>query len=472
MDHAAHFVIRFDEGTLLLETESPQRQPIEKIFGGNIWKWDPRVSAYRCEAIHYRDVILALWDRRNENITFADLVRAWSDIEWDKREIYQPRPEQTAAIEAWLETKRGLVVMPTGTGKTEVALHLLAQTNCSALIVSPVRDLMYQWHRRILLALGYDAGVIGDNTFNVRPVSVTTYDSAAIHAGKLGNQFKLIVFDECHHLPGNFRRDAATMSIAPYRLGLSATPYRSDQRHQDLQQLIGPTAYELTIDSVKGKTLADFEVIKIPVHLSKAEQLQYNQCSELVRNFMYERRKEEPGFRWEDLCSASARDPLARQTLIAYRQKQAIEDRAAEKLRVVEDLFRLHAGTPIIVFAGSNAMARDVSVRFLIPCLLNHCGKKERHEILSGLADGTYPAIVANQVLDEGVDVPAVKVAIVIGGSSSTRQAKQRLGRILRKSGNARAMLYEVVCQDTGEAKRSRQRRKSDAYARTRHRRV
>ena len=69
---------------------------------------------------------------------------------------------------------------------------------------------MYQWHRRILLTLGYDAGVIGDNTFNVRPISVTTYDSAAIHAATLGDQFKLIVFDECHHLPGNFRRDAAT----------------------------------------------------------------------------------------------------------------------------------------------------------------------------------------------------------------------------------------------------------------------
>ena len=187
---------------------------------------------------------------------------------------------------------------------------------------------------------------------------------------------------------------------------------------------------------------------------------------------MYERRKVDPGFRWEDLCGESARDPSARQTMIAYRRKQAIEDRAVEKLRVIEDLFRLHAGTPIIVFAGSNAMARDVSLRFLIPCLLNHCGKKERLDILNGLADGTYPALVANQVLDEGVDVPAVKVAIVIGGSSSTRQAKQRLGRILRKSGNARAILYEVVCQDTGEANRSRQRRKSDAYAGTRHRRI
>ena len=476
------FLVSFDQGTLLLSSSDRDRinqKSIEALFGNGIWSWDPRVSCWRCEAIHYRRVILALWEKRqpshhqHEAIVYHDQARQWGDvIDWQKQEIHPPRPEQSEAISAWMNDKRGLVVMPTGTGKTEVALHLLNQTRCSTLVVSPVRDLMYQWHRRILSALGYDAGVIGDNTFNVRPVSVTTYDSAAIHAAQLGNQFKLIVFDECHHLPGRFRRDAATMSIAPYRLGLSATPQRSDGKHEDLENLIGPIAYELEISTVKGKTLADFQVIKIPVHLSESEQLRYNQCSEHVRSFMYQRRKDQPGFRWEDLCSASTRDPLARQTLVAYRQKQSIEDRAAEKLRVIEDLFRLHAGTPMIVFAGSNAMARDVSVRFLIPCLLNHCGKKERHEILSGLADGTYAAIVANQVLDEGVDVPAVKVAIVVGGSSSTRQAKQRLGRILRRSGNARAILYEVVCQDTGEANRSRQRRKSDAYAGTRHRRV
>src|SRR5205085_2549485 len=143
------------------------------------------------------------------------------------------------------------------------------------------------------------------------------------------------------------------------------------------------------------------------------------------------------------------RDPEARQALLAYRRKREIEDKAEEKLRVLEDLFRPHAGGPCLVFVGSNAMAREVSRRFLIPCLLNHCKKGERRDLLRGLADGTYPALVANQVLDEGVDVPDVKVGVVLGGSGATKQAKQRLGRVLRRSGNARATLYEVVCADT-----------------------
>ncbi len=127
--------------------------------------------------------------------------------------------------------QQGLIVMPTGTGKTEVNLESMNRTAGSTLVVSPVRDLMYQWHRRILSGLGYDAGIISDNTHNVKPVTVTTYDSACIHMQKLGDRFGLIIFDECHHLPGDLRKEAALMSAAPLRLGLTATPERADGRH-------------------------------------------------------------------------------------------------------------------------------------------------------------------------------------------------------------------------------------------------
>jgi superfamily II DNA or RNA helicase len=139
---------------------------------------------------------------------------------------------------------------------------------------------------------------------------------------------------------------------------------------------------------------------------------------------------------------------------------------------VLEDLFRLHAGERVIIFAGSNAMAIDVSRRFLIPTLLSHSRKTERREVLEGFAANRFPAIVANQVLDEGVDVPAAKVAVVIGGMASTRQAKQRLGRILRRSGEARATLYEIVCEGTNDEKRSRKRRRSDAYEKVKRGRI
>ena len=451
--------LSFSAGTLVLQ--GIRREDIPRVAGSTPWVWDPRVGAWRCDALEYAVVGERL---RQCAPQFEDEVPAWRPVRWPHVKLHPLRPDQQAAVIAWTDTRRGCIVMPTGTGKTEVALAIMAQTAVSTLVVAPVRDLMYQWHRRILAELGYDAGIIGDNVFSVRPVSVTTYDSACIHADKLGNQFGLIVFDECHHLPGQVRRDAARMGAAPMRLGLTATPERSDGRHVDLDWLIGPIVYEMPISAAKGKTLADYDVVRIPVHLLAEEQARYDRLSQEVRAYFAQRRKEDPKFTWEDLCAETAKTPEARRAQKAYFAKKSIEDRAEEKLRVLEDLFRLHAGEPCIVFAGSNAMARDVSRRFLIPCLLNHCRKKERLEVLQGLADGGYPALVANQVLDEGVDLPEVKMAAVIGGTSSSRQAKQRLGRVLRKRGGVRAVLYEIVCTDTNEELRSRRRRASDAY--------
>jgi superfamily II DNA or RNA helicase len=394
-------------------------------------------------------------------------------VHWPRVNLPPLRPEQTEALAAWRQAgRRGQVIMPTGTGKTEVALAAMAETGTATLVVAPIRDLMYQWHRRILSGLGCNAGIVGDNLYNLQPVTVTTYDSAYIHMGEIGARFGLAVFDEEHHLPGPCRREAALMCAAPMRLGLTATPERSDGRHGDLDYLVGPVVYAMPFQAARGRTLAEFDVVRVPVALLPEEQATYDACSRQIRHFIALKRHETPGYGWKDLCAESGADPAARHAQKAYFLKQSIEDRAAEKLRVLEDLFRLHTGQRIIVFAGSNVMAMEVSRRFLVPTILSHTGKRERLAVLDGFCEARFPVIVANRVLDEGVDVPEAKVAVVVGGQSSTRQAKQRLGRILRRTGNVQAVLYEVVCETSKEIERSRTRRRSDAYARTRHRRL
>ena len=452
--------LKFDQGTLLLSGFTPTA--VERIFPRVPWQLDSRVGLFRTDASWYGDVSTQLHRVAGQ---VANDVQRWQKVAWSKVSLPELRKQQSEALDALnANDYRGLVVMPTGTGKTVVALEAARRLAISTLFVAPIRDLMYQWHRRIQELLGYDAGIIGDNTFNVRAISVTTYDSATIHMHSLGNRFGLLVFDECHHLPGDFYRDAALMSAAPHRIGLTATPERADGKHQLLSQLIGKTVYELKLSEATGSLLADYRVVRIPVSLSPVEQARYDQLSEQIRTYVYDRRQADSQFTWEKLCQESNLDAAARAVMKAFRQKIAIENRAEEKLRVLEDLFRLHVGEPTLVFVGSNAMAREVSLRFLIPTLLSHCGKKERVEILSGFENGTYPVMVANQILDEGVDLPEAKIAIVVGGSSSTRQAKQRLGRILRKSTYGGAVLYEVVLSETGENKRSRARRRSDAF--------
>jgi superfamily II DNA or RNA helicase len=461
--------LTFDRGTLVLSLPTNFTPP-ESLR--DHWHWDDRVRAWRTSAIHYPAARAQL--RHEFTSHFIDAVPPPARVAWPAIDLPDLRSEQEHALAAWRAAKgRGVIVMPTGTGKTEVALAAMSRTRVSTLIVAPVRDLMHQWHQRILRKLGYDAGIVGDSLFNLRPITVTTYDSAYLHMAEMGDRFGLIIFDEAHHLPGPTYRESAMLCAAPFRMGLTATPERADGREKDLDLLIGPIVYRQEIAQAKGRTLADYDVVRIPVKLDEREQAKYESAGATLRAFLALRRSQAPSkYSWQDLCAESGKDPAARRAQNAYYLRKSIEDRATEKLRVLEDLFRLHVGERVIVFAGSNAMARDISTRFLVPTLLSHSRKKERRTVLEGFAAGTFPVLVANRVLDEGVDVPAAKVAVVLGGQASTRQAKQRLGRVLRKSGSIRAILYEVVCQDTNDEERSRKRRRSDAYQRTKRRKM
>ena len=461
--------LTFDKGTLVLKVEFGDS--VDRSSVSSPWIWDHRIGGYRADAIHYAVERRRLLEKYGPH--FRDLLPPPPRIAWPKIDLPTLRAEQRQAVDAWQAAgHRGLIVMPTGTGKTEVALAAMAATRVATLVVAPVRDLMHQWHQRIFRRLGYDAGIVGDSLFNLQPITVTTYDSAYSRMPEMGDRFGLIIFDEAHHLPGRSYRDAALFSTASMRLGLTATPDRADGRHVDLDSLIGPTVFTQEIADARGKALADYEIVRIPVRLSDAEQGAYDAASRTVRSFLIESNqslKADPTatkkvYTWQDLCADAGENPAARRAQKAFYFKKSIEDRATEKLRVLEDLFRLHAGERVLVFAASNPMALDVSRRFLVPTLLSHSRKAERRIVLEGFAAGSFPVLVANQVLDEGVDVPEAKVAVVIGGMASTRQAKQRLGRILRRSGTAKAVLYEIVCQDTNDEERSRKRRRSDAY--------
>lgn len=439
--------------------------------------WDDREDCFRTDAMHAGSVRRCL-DECLSGRYFWDVDR-WGEqahgreLAISDRRNLSLRPDQSDAVEAFLAADhRGLVVMPTGTGKTVVAIDLMIRLECSTLVVVPVRDLMYQWHSKILEATGIDAGLIGDGIHRVSPISVTTYDSAAIHMARIGDRFRFLIFDEVHHLAGPWRSDAARMSLADRRLGITATLPTDADRMAMLEHLVGPQVYSQSIREASGQSLADYRVERIAVQLTAEERERYRELSQQIQQFVYDQKQLDASFQWDhayglaaDIKNEPDRAHAAMSALRAFRRKRQIEEHAEAKQRILEDLFRLHSDEPVIVFTGSNVMARKISTRYMVPCILSHCGKKERRMWLEGFAAGRYPVLVANRVLDEGVDLPAVKTAIVVGGLTSQRQAVQRLGRVLRKgSGRRRATLYEIVVDDTGEVNRSRTRRRSEAY--------
>ena len=447
----------FDRGSLRLE--APRTHGVPAYL-----RWDSRVRAWRTEAINHlrlrEDAAAYHLDLRDEAESFFDCPAAL------RSNVPPLRADQDAAVAAWERAgHRGVIVKPTGTGKTEIALAIIARHRVSALIVAPLRDLMYQWQRRIRQGLGVEAGVLGDGRREVWPITVTTYDSAWIHMKDIGNRYRLIIYDEAHHLPGLSLHESALDSLAPMRLGLTATPERADGRDRMLQELIGPTVFEESVSEARGRTLAHYSIIRVPIHLTDHEQAEVDRLSRRIRAYVAKRRREDGGFDWrEDLVRLSRSDPTAKDILRSFHRRLALLHRSAEKLRVVEDILRLHPSDQCVVFTASNRMALDVSARFLIPALTSHSDKKERNAVLDLFAEGRLRALAACEVLNEGWDAPAVKVGIVLGGERGAREAVQRLGRLLRRSGGRSARLYEVVVEETSDVRRARERTRTDAY--------
>jgi superfamily II DNA or RNA helicase len=73
-------------------------------------------------------------------------------------------------------------------------------------------------------------------------------------------------------------------------------------------------------------------------------------------------------------------------------------------------------------------------------------GMSERQFLLKGLAEGTYQALVAIRCLDEGVDIPPARFAILLSSSGNPREYVQRMGRLLRKfPGKDKAVIHDVI---------------------------
>jgi len=453
----ATHALTFERGSLRLDAPASTKVPAYLT-------WDERVGAWRTEAINHARL---LEDGAAYHLRLGDDCERFFPAPNLHPALPALRADQVAAIEAWERAgRRGVVVKPTGTGKTEIALSIIARHRAPALVVTPLRDLMYQWQRRIRQGLGFEAGVLGDGRREVWPITVTTYDSAWIHMKEIGNRYRLLVYDEAHHLPAPSLHESALDCLAPMRLGLTATPERSDGRDRLLDGLIGPVVYTEDLADARGRTVADYAIVRVPIHLAEDEQAAFDALSRSIRRYVAAQRRDDPLFDWKTLARRSASDPEARDIHRAWRRKLAILNRTAEKLRVLEDILALHPSEPVVVFTASNRMALDVSARFLIPALTSHSDKRERNLVLDGFARGTLPALVACEVLNEGWDAPAVKVGVVLGGDRGVREAVQRLGRILRRSGDRTARLYEVFVQETADVARARRRGRSDAYRR------
>ena len=450
-------VLGFEGGSVWLRGLEPERVVPDCLF-------DPRLGGHRAPAAAYPTVVRWL---RASGLAHRDEARAYGVLGpfagvWR----HEPFPYQREALTAWeAGGSRGVVVLPTGAGKTFVATLAIDRRARSTLVVVPTLDLMQQWYDVLSASFPVPVGVVGGGYHEPTDLTVTTYDSAHLHMERLGSRFGLVVFDECHHLPGPTYAFAARCAIAPYRLGLTATPERLDGGDALYAELIGPVVYRRDIVELSGQYLAAYETERITVTLSDEERAAYDSERAEYVGFLRSHgiRMASPSG-WADFVMMSARSDQGRRAMQAYRRQKRLALAAEGKLAVLERLLHAHRRDRVIVFTEDNATVYLIARRFFVPAITHQTKLKERSAVLAGFNAGALGVVVTSKVLNEGVNVPDANVAIVLSGSASVREHVQRLGRILRKRAGKRAILYEVVSQATSEESTSARRREHSAY--------
>jgi len=106
------------------------------------------------------------------------------------------RDYQKDALHTWLRTRNGVLVLPTGAGKTVIGIKAVSELNVPTLVIVPTLELVKQWKRELESKFGLEIGTYSGEGHVLKPITVATYDTAYLRAEELGNRFLLLLFDE------------------------------------------------------------------------------------------------------------------------------------------------------------------------------------------------------------------------------------------------------------------------------------
>jgi superfamily II DNA or RNA helicase len=444
--------LKFDRGTLLVRGLS------KAAVDGLPLRWDPRVFAHRARALDYAELLRRL---QGKELAFDDRVPPPGMAEarpapWKSLPL---RPYQEAALHAWNDSsRRGVVALPTGSGKTRLALAAMATSGLRTLCLVPTRALLSQWYEAVSESYEGPVGCLGDSERRLAPITIATFESAYRHMSRIGNRFELLVVDEAHHFGGGLRDEALEMATASSRLGLTATPPELRQARARLTALIGPQVFELSVSDLSGTYLASIDLMRLYVELAPEERRAYGAWLPLYREPFAEFQRQYPSATWESFLRWAARSERGRRAIAAWSRARRLLAYPEGKRELLQSLLERHRRDRVMVFVGDNETAYRVAREFLIMPFTCDIRRKERISVLEKFRSGSLGALVSARVLNEGIDVPDADVAIVVAGPQGVREYVQRIGRVLRPRDNKSARVYELVVRGTGELRRSARR--------------
>lgn len=446
--------IAHDQGTLLLTELAP-----EHCRAFTEARLDTRVPCLRAPGHAYASVLerarslgLALDDHVARARLASPRITTLEALEASLR------PYQERALAGWeLSERRGLVVLPTGAGKTRVGLAAIARARGPALVVVPTRALLEQWRGSLEQGLAVPIARYGDGVHELGPVTVSTYASALRHAGVMAPRFSLLVVDEAHHFGDAAMDEILETSTATERLGLTATP-PDGLAARRLSELVGPIVCDLSVHDLAGEWLAPFDQLVIRLPLTAVERREHDGARLTFKRWVASLGGDRERT-FLELAREAQASPEGRAAMAALHRSRNVLALTEAKERMLARLLHRHRAHKTLVFVGTNEAAYRVARRFFVMPITCDIGKDERAAALRRFAEGSLRVLVSARVLNEGIDVPDAGVAIVLGGALGAREHVQRVGRVLRPREGKRAVVYELVSEGTREGWLSHERR-------------
>ena len=385
---------------------------------------------------------------------------------------------QTEAINNWLDNgSRGLLEMATGTGKTLTALgclkeKIIRENKLLVVIACPFNHLVSQWERELEKIGIFSHKMTADSTnpkwkkelknalidikigtYNYIIV-LTTHKTMSspkfidlINDGSNKDNETLLIVDEVHGIGAPEMRKGL-ISRYDYRLGLSATPSRwmDEDGTGEIMDFFQGTVFKFdlqkainTINPSTGESfLCPYEYKPYLVDLNYEEISSYNELSKKIAQ-AYSKGNSLPELisnRHEIVDNASNKYgslknildniPNIKHTLVycSPRQIESVQKILNEKA-IIQHKFTMKEG---------------------VHKRKEYGGLSQREYLLKNFDEGVYEALVAIKCLDEGVDIPSAKIAVMMSSTRNPIQYVQRRGRILRRApGKEKAIIYDLI---------------------------
>lgn len=334
------------------------------------------------------------------------------------------RPYQRQAVEAVFTHSFGVLEAGTGSGKTVMALNLVARRRQPTLILVHSKELMQQWRQRIRQFLDIEAGKLGDGSFDLQPVTVAIVNTAKKHLEILPALFGQIVVDECHRVPASLFTDVVSAFDSRYMLGLSATAFR---REDGMTQLIY-TYLGDRVFAVDGRMLAASGAVVRPELQQRPTGFAYFFQGEYAK-----------------LIKALAAD--------GPRNRQIAEDVAAL-------IHQGHQGTILVVsdrVAHCQALAQLLAAQGVTALVLTGQATTDiRAQIVTEVQAGEVAVLVATlQLIGEGFDCPGLTTLVLATPIKFEGRLLQVVGRIMRPAAGKRARVIDYVDEKIPVLRRS-----------------